>query len=304
MKKFIKSLLLFSGFAILFYCFAILVAGKTFPKFLKRKILTENKISTNDLSDKRFEDADRSKPVDIMVVGSSHAYRGYDTRIFQKAGFTSYNLGSSAQTLNLTNFIYSNYVNKLNPKTLIIDIYPLMLTIDGQEGELNLMPLFYQNFSFVKNTFKSFNIRILNSLIYFYAFGNPNVLKNKKLESKNYIDGGYISSFKTLKNSKNYESKVLKVEEDNITALKSIINDAKKRGIKVFLFQSPLPEARYKSFINNKEIDSIMSSIGNYCNYNEVRFLPKQYFIDDDHINQKGVDVYNKWVIEKLREKE
>lgn len=280
-----------------------MVAGKTFPKFLKRKVLTENKISASDLSDKRYKDADIAKPVDIMVIGSSHAYRGYDTRLFNKEGFGAYNLGSSAQTLTLTNFIYNNYVNNLKPKILIIDIYPFLLTKDGEEGELNVLPLFYNKISFAKNSFKDFDVNIFNSLIYFQVFGNPKAVKNKKLKNEEYIPGGYISSFKVNTESKIYEPIALKIEEKNIDALRNIVADAEKRGIKVYLFQSPLPEARYKSYTNNKEVDSIMQSIGTYYNYNDVGFLSNDCFFDDSHINQKGVDIYNKWVIEKIKKK-
>ena len=98
--------------------------------------------------------------------------------------------------------------------------------------------------------------------------------------------------------------KKLEIKEENITALKNIVEDAEAKGIKVFLFQAPLPKERYQSYENNKEIDSIMKSIGTYYNYNEVRFLPSQYFMDDSHINQRGVDVYNKWVIDKIKENE
>ena len=280
------------------------MAGKIFPKFLKRKVLTENKISASDFSNKRYKDAAKSKPVDIMILGSSHAYRGYDVRLFNKGGYSSYNLGSSAQTLSLTAFIYNNFVEQLKPNKIIIDIYPLLLTKNGEEGELNLLPLFYKDISFIGNTFKAFDVSVLNSLIYFQAFGNPSAVKSKMSHKEEYIDGGYISSYEITKDSKKYEPTILTIEEKNINALKNIIADAEAKGIKVYLFQSPLPEERYKSFRNNKEIDSLMRSIGVYYNYNEVGFLPTEYFFDDSHINQKGVDVYNEWVIKKIKENE
>ncbi len=302
MKKFIKSVVLFAVFASLFYGFAILVSGKLLPKRLLGNILADNKISAGDGSKNRFLSAQDSKKVDLLILGSSHAYRGYDTRIFKNAGITSYNLGSSAQPLNLTNFIYHKYNDRLSPKKLIIDIYPILLSNTGRESEVNLLPLFYQDYSFVGETFKNFDIRVLNSLIYFQVFGNPNAAKSKPLKDDEYVDGGYISSFKIAKESKKYNPTVLKIDENNIVALKNIVIDAEKKGIKVYLFQSPIPIERYKSFKNNNEVDSIMKSIGKYYNYNEVGALPKKYFFDDSHINQKGVDVYNKWVIEKINE--
>lgn len=135
-------------------------------------------------------------------------------------------------------------------------------------------------------------------------FGNPKTIISEKPSGEGYIPGGYISSSKVTKSENKFGNTVLNVNENNIDALKNIVVDAKKNGIEVFLFQAPIPEARYASYKNNKEIDSIISSIGKYYNYNEEEFLPTEYFMDDSHINQRGVDVYNKWVIDKIKENE
>jgi hypothetical protein len=302
MKKFIKSVVLFAVFAGLFYGFAILVSGKLLPKRLVGNVLIENKISANDLANKRFGDVKKNDSIDLAIFGSSHAYRGYDVRLFNSSGFNSYNFGSSSQPIVLTEVIYKDYINTLKAKTIIIDIYPVILSNTGGEGEINILPLFYNDYTFVKNTFKTFDVRVMNSLIYFSVFGDTNTVQSKRSNNEKYINGGYISSFKIAIDSKKYEPKRLKIDEKNIAALRNIVADAEKKGIKVFLFQAPLPEARYKSYTNNKEIDSLMQSVGKYYNYNEVKFLPLECFMDDSHINQKGVDVYNKWVIEKINE--
>lgn len=303
MKQFIKSVLLFSVFTILFYGFTILITGKIVPRSLYGNLLAENKISSRDGSKRRFLEAKTSKNVDVLILGSSHAYRGYDTRLFKKQGFSSYNLGSSAQRLNLTELIYDENINKLKPKILIIDIYPYFFD-EGIEGTVNLIPLKYHDNDFRLFVLKSLNSMTINSLLYFNFFGNVDKVKDPIKKEEKYIEGGYISTFKTAKNFKKYKSSRLVIKDDNIMALRNIVTDAERQGIKVFLFQAPLPENYYKSFTNNKEIDSLMRSIGRYYNYNEEKYLPVSYFFDDSHINQKGVDVYNKWVIEKIKENE
>ncbi|MFZ1333373.1 MAG: hypothetical protein WAR83_14355, partial [Flavobacteriales bacterium] len=37
-------------------------------------------------------------PVDIVFLGSSHTYRSFDPRSWASAGYSSFNLGSSAQS--------------------------------------------------------------------------------------------------------------------------------------------------------------------------------------------------------------
>lgn len=296
--------MLFSVFAMLFYVFATSITGKIFPRRFLGNIMTENEISARDFSGRRYKDATKLKPIDILILGSSHAYRGYDIRIFKNEGFKAYNLGSSAQPLIISNFIFKNYSRLLNPKIIIIDIYPVLLSNLGGESQINLLPLFYNKINFVKSSFQTFDIRVFNSLLFFQAFGNTNLVKDRKLKNERYIDGGYISSIKTSKDLRNYNRTNLRIEEKNITALKSMVTVAKKRGIKVILFQAPLPKNRYKSYTNNREIDSLMQSIGTYYNYNEFGFLPQDCFMDDSHINQKGVDIYNQWVLDKIKNNE
>lgn len=291
-------------FASLFYGFAIVLAGRIFPSLFIGNLLTENRILSNDFSEKRFNEDKKLESRNLAIFGSSHAYREYDVRLLESSGFKSHNLGSSSQTSISTEFIYHNYVEKLNPKIIIIDIYPILFTKTPVEGELNLIPLFYKNKDFIKSTFKSFDVRVFNSLLYFGVFGNSEYVKSRMLKGEEYIEGGYVSSYKIGNSSKKYMPSKLKIEEKNITALKNIVKDAEARGIKVFLFQAPLPKNRYESYTNNKDIDSLMQSIGNYYNYNEFGFLPQECFMDDSHINQKGVDIYNQWVLDKIKDNE
>ena len=44
----------------------------------------------------RIREAEKVKNIDILFIGSSHAYRGFDTRIAKEYGFESFNLGSSS----------------------------------------------------------------------------------------------------------------------------------------------------------------------------------------------------------------
>ena len=45
----------------------------------------------------RLLEINKHQNVDVLFLGSSHAYRGFDTRIFKESGIASFNLGSSSQ---------------------------------------------------------------------------------------------------------------------------------------------------------------------------------------------------------------
>ncbi|MPT31402.1 MAG: hypothetical protein E2600_07000 [Chryseobacterium sp.] len=303
MKRFIKSVIFFSFFLLLVYSVLTVVTGRLLPGFFRGNIITDNKISAKDGSKARYLSVNNFKNADILVLGSSHAYRGYDPRVFRNSDYKMYNLGSSAQSLSMTEFIYKNYINIFSPKKIIVDIYPILLGNSGEENLLNLIPVFYNNKNFINTAVHNFDIRVINSLVYFQIFGNPKEIKSSISKDDTYIEGGYISTNRVNKENKSYKNETLKIDDKNIDALKNIISDAKSKGIEVYLLQAPIPEVRYKSFVNNREIDSLMNSLGKYYNFNNEKFLTNDYFFDDSHINQKGVDVYNKWVLKKINEK-
>lgn len=302
MKKFILNLSAFAVFAAIFYVLLVLCSGQLAPKKLRGNIIPENAIPAPDYSSRRFNEIPKNSNVDYMILGTSHAYRSYDPRIFAKAGYTSYNLGSNSQPLGVTKSIYQKYVKQLHPKNIILDIYPIFLSKDATEGTINILPLFYNDADFAFNALKIGHPVILNNLIYFSFFGNPLAVKSQDSDKNKYVHGGFVERTDPLKKiSKIFEKSTILVNPLQINNIKDIIYDAKKRGINVYLFQAPIPKERYESFKNNHQIDSLLHSLGNYHNFNAEKHLPNQYFLDDSHINQGGVEIYDPWVINILK---
>ena len=302
MKKFILNLSAFAVFAAVFYVLLVLCSGQLAPKKLRGNIIPENKIQARDFSNRRFNEIPTNTNVDYMILGTSHAYRSYDPRIFAKAGFSSYNLGSSSQPLGVTRSIYEKYVKQLQPKNIILDIYPIFLNRDATEGTINMLPLFYNDPDFVWDALQIHHPIILNNLIYFNFFGNPNAVKAQESEKDTYVSGGFVQRTERLKVIPDrFETSKTTVDPVQVQHIKDIIADAKKRGINVYLFQAPIPKARFESIQNTPEIDRLLHSLGNYHNFNAEKHLPNQYFFDDSHINQGGVEIYDPWVINILK---
>ena len=85
----------------------------------------------------RISEIKNQEDVDILFLGSSHAYRGFDTRIFLENGYKSFNLGSSAQTPTQTKVLVERYLGSLNPELVIYEVYPKTFTMDGVESSLD-----------------------------------------------------------------------------------------------------------------------------------------------------------------------
>lgn len=87
----------------------------------------------------RFEEATSQKDVDLLFIGSSHAYRNYDTRIFNKNKLRCFNLGSTAQTPIQTLKILQSLGENLSPKYLIIDFFLPLFYNEGIESSIDLL---------------------------------------------------------------------------------------------------------------------------------------------------------------------
>ena len=87
----------------------------------------------------RLNEVKNIKNIDILFLGSSHTYRGFDTRVFKKNGYNSFNLGSSSQSPIQTLTLTKRYLNQLNPKLIVYEVYPTTFTIDGIESSLDII---------------------------------------------------------------------------------------------------------------------------------------------------------------------
>ena len=130
----------FSIFALTFYIVAICLAGDFIPSKWTKNLIYKSGGAGHSLN--RFDEVKNKENVDILFLGSSHTYRGFDNRIFNNAsanGFTSFNLGSSAQTPIQTEVLLNRYLNQLNPKIAIYEVYPITFTLDGIESAMDLI---------------------------------------------------------------------------------------------------------------------------------------------------------------------
>ncbi|WP_315817932.1 hypothetical protein [Paraflavitalea speifideaquila] len=109
---------------------------------------------------------ERTRSIDVLIVGSSHAYRGYDPRIFLQKKIHIFNLGSSTQTPIQTEYLLNKYLKQLNPKVVVLDIYPRLFGNDGAESMVDLLGNMPIDKNMVALTWKVNDIRGYNSLIF------------------------------------------------------------------------------------------------------------------------------------------
>lgn len=277
---------------VLCVCLCGAFASPIFSKNLNYRIGATGHMLT------RIKEADTIHPVDILVLGSSHAYRSYDPRAFKKYNINLFNLGSSAQTPIQTEFLLKRYLDRLKPQVVIFDIYPLVFEIDGVESTLDLIantPNDNEIFSLAAN---QKNIKIYNTLIYdlFRETTGLNDDISEPLEKNGdkYIQGGFVETTTQYKQRRViFIPRKYSMSIPQVKSFDRILRFLQEKETAYIFVQSPMIKDFYLSFSNNKQMDSIFSTYGSYHNYNEIMDLDNSHFMNEDHMNQAGVEKFS-----------
>lgn len=332
MKKFIANIFMFVFCALIIYTSAIMIWGSFLPGVLNKNL--NYRIGAAGYTYTRLHEAEEYSNVNILFLGSSHAYRGFDPRFFQLYGYSSFNLGTSSQTPLQTEMLVNKHIEKLNPATVVFEVYPYSFSSDGVESAVDIIA----NSDIDKHTFwmvdKLKSIKAYNTLL--YAYLKRLLAKEKPVQEKlvlvntagnstdytTYIPGGFMERRKEVidtgmgystapfaySNEKGIltDIKIIQAEDGNwaphkkqLKAFERILESLKARSIRVILVQAPINSKYYAMIKCNKEIDAYFSSKGEYYNFNElIRFDNDTDFADFDHLNQTGVKKMNKALIE------
>lgn len=303
MKNFVRNVFLFSIFALANYIILIIIWGDYAHIFLKKNL--NYRIGSYGHMFSRIKEIPNLKEIDILFLGSSHSYRGFDTRIFKKNNLNTFNLGSSGQTPLQTEILMKRYLKIIKPKLIIFEVYPNTFSIDGVESTLDIIANDEIDFEIIKLAFKQNNIKIYNTLIYGLYYDILNKKKDFKEEiikgDNKYIKGGFVE--KKLKYFKNieYNKKNRNFKQKQFDAFENIISLFKKGNYKFIFVQAPLTKSIYNSYRNNVFFDKKMEKYGFYFNFNEIIFLNDSlHFYNSDHLNQNGVEIFNLKLIEIL----
>jgi hypothetical protein len=248
---------------------------------------------------KEFENVD---DLDILFLGSSHAYRGFDPRIFKQYGYNSYNLGTSGQNLESSEFIFKKLLSKKKIKTVVLEIFSNQFEKNENLLESNIdiafnapSYMFNVNYIFFKKDW-----RFVNLFFYklFTARSNPVYLDST------YVGKGFSENKTTVKDTifKYNNDFVPFVEKYN--TLECIIKQASLNKQKLILVSHPLPhQYPIKQHIAFKEfINPLLKKYNiSYFDYTtDHNLLASKHFYDYNHLNQKGVQIFDSLLINNL----
>ena len=303
MGNFIRSTLFFSVFTIFFYVLTIFLWDIAFPQAVKPNI--NYRIGSYGHMFSRVQELKKLKNVDILVLGSSHAYREFDPRIFKKElseDIKFFNLGSSSQTPLQTELLLKRYLDKLNPKTVIFEVFPFGFSSDGVESSTDIIANDRNDLnSFIMalkiNNIKTWNTLIIGALRDLFNM-NSSYKEPRKNEKDTYIPGGYVEKEVSYYKEEKLPEKRWELKEMQVEAFKRCLSMIRAKGAKLILINAPVTFSHYSSHPNQAYFNKRMSNYGTYYDFNEIMSLDNSYFYDSNHLNQNGVELFNRKLID------
>lgn len=298
--KFLKKFSLFLITMIPLYFFLVVIWAFYVPQRLSGNLLRP----INGYLNRRIVDIQGRKNIDILFVGPSTTYRGIDPRIFKKAGYDIFNLGSSSQTPKQTNILLREYIDGLNPKLVIYDVYPGVMRADGIEPSLDIIANGQWDLRYLELLWEDPNIKILNAIILkgfttFFDVKDPDV--DKDVEFETYVPGGFVESEISYNKNLIGGTTEWNLRKDQLAKLKENLKLITDKNFNYLMIRIPQSQKKINAVNNEEYVDSLYSSLGNFKNFQySVNIFDKKDFMDPNHLNQNGVGKFNKALIKYL----
>lgn len=300
MKLFFRNLFKFIPLAAISYVLILIVWRNSVPAVFRSNL---NYKGSPGHMFTRLQEVKNRRNVDVLILGSSHAFRGFDPRIFPGNGISSFNIGSSAQTPLQTSLLLERYLNQLNPKVIIYEVFPLIFNLDGVESAIDIIANDKNDLNSLEMAIALNNVKVYNTWI----VSSLNEILNLERDFKEslikgadtYIADGFVETKMRHFKPRTFPSTNLVLDANQISKFSEIMTLLKSKGITVILVFAPISPSLYKSYQNVELFDSTMMKFSTYYNFNKMLSLDDStYFYDSHHLNQKGVEIFNK----KLRE--
>ncbi len=302
-RTFFQKAFLFTGIFFLLYCLLLILIGQCMSiSFGSQFYYPEGGAGHSQL---RFQEVKSQKHIDLLFIGSSHAYRNYDPRIFNQEQKAAFNLGSTAQTPIQTWEILQHLPHHLLPKRLIIDFYLPLFYNEGIESSIDLLA----NTDFYPMRWSEhYDVKWYNALLYRTLSQKLLDLQPKKNPERighdQYITGGYVQSHQSF-DARHQTPKVSGIiNQSQVNALQNIVLWANDRKIKWMIVQSPIFSSHEAAKYENLPL-ALQEIIPKekFINGQSAVRLALKNFIDFDHLSTAGVQDYNSWLMDTLKKK-
>jgi hypothetical protein len=249
----------------------------------------------------KFREFNCNEKWDIVILGSSHAYRGYDPRIFAEKGYKTFNLGTSDQNMMCSYYIAKNYVNRSNCRMVILDLYDRVFTQQNLESMSDVVHNITSDKAAFQVAMSSRDIRGLNM----FTLRQFNKLRPPlNTDTTGFIRGFFPTSTYLTPPAKKRIVWKYHTNEFQMEYFRRLIEYLQSEGIQLVLAEHPMP-ALYTPQDHPLFVADIQKIADEYkvpyLDYmNDSSMTGILYFADETHLNVRGVTAYNNKLISEM----
>ena len=303
MGLFIRKLLLFLGIALVLYLtlFGALFFVRTFniPVIFRT---TQGNIFRGGYTYVTFRQFNPKEKYDIILLGSSHAYRGYDPAIFREHGYKMFNLGTNSQTNLVAYFIAKNYIKKENCNTVIIDIYDRVFMTSTLESISDIVQNINSNKTALEICLALKDIRTINMLT-MRVFNNFHGVFNADTAG---VDHGFIPYNTQLRLNGKQKDLDFETSEGTVEYFAKLIEYLHSEGINIIVAEHPvpliytIPKEQHAEMLN--KINPILKKydVPFYDHLYDSTMVDIQYYANENHLSISGIKKYNDILLNEL----
>ncbi len=256
------------------------------------------------VAQEKFAEWDPSAKWDAVVIGSSHAYRGYDPRLFAARGYHMFNLGSTAQTPLSTYTILTNYVDSSHTKLVIIDLYENAMDQDGLESVSDLSQNLPTDFAAAELTARFRDLRGMNM----FTLRMLNKQGAVMYKDPNYKGNGFAIKADSVKKKITYEKgKILRLNDRQKEYFVKCLDLCAERGISVVLATHFYPhQSDQQRHLDLKRwVDPLIADRGIlWLDFSYSHTMSDtNHFCDHNHMNEAGARIFNERLLDSLEAK-
>lgn len=260
-----------------------------------------------------YQEFETTGQVDVVVVGSSHAYRSFDPRIFDRYGLTTFNLGSRAQTPLNGYYVLRDRLDQLRPRIAVIEVYPVVMANEGAESALFLLESAPSTAGLLQMSLATLDISVYNNLFLRAVRGGPPLdLGPEDVLSAvdRYVGRGYVEKDDSFNDPTVSQPETVEMHSRQLRYLRRMIDMLREADAEVVLVVTPLPDETVADILNYDELTEELADVAEsrgatYLDFNVGYDLPlsrPEHYYDHHHLRQAGVEIFMPAFMEALVE--
>jgi hypothetical protein len=306
MRKIAQNVGLFVVFLIAFYAVCVVLINRTYISGKRIACWVNPQFAAIGGQDYLVtHNWDSTASYDVVVAGSSHAYRGYDPRIFAKRKLNMYTIGTGYQNTMASLILLENDCQLTPGGLVIIDLFDNTFSGDGMGCFSRLIPNAVSTETAFDLTRAKWDIRLFNALSCYLASDNYRIETPVK---EGFIYNGYsesLDSSKVVLDTLINPNTKFNFDQKYLAPLESIIDLANNRKCQVVLASHPAPNTPLNRTFHHAFLAYLEPVLREskviYLDYSfHTSFHPRHHFMDANHLNQAGVAIYNELLLDKL----